>query len=342
MATEGILPVGKLKPELLAALLGRYRSRDPRVVVGAGVGEDAAVMDVGDRYLVVTTDPVTLASDQIGWYAVHVNANDVATMGATPRWFLATVLLPQDLATPRQVEDIFRQIHLACGSLGISVVGGHTEISRDLPHPIVVGQMLGEVPKDALVTTSGAQAGDDILLTKGIAIEGTALMARECAGALLARGYPPALIARLQDYLHDPGISVVPEARLACRTVPVHAMHDPTEGGLAMGLYELAWAAGAGLTVYAERIPVLPDCANLCAQFGLDPLGTIASGALILAVAPAHTPKLMAAYAQAAIPCAIIARVVPAEAGITLHERGEERPLPRFDQDEIARLFGSR
>ena len=339
MSSEGILPVGKLKPELLAALLERYHTDDPRVIVGANIGEDAAAIDMGDRYLVAKTDPVTFATDQIGWYAVHVNANDLATRGATPRWFLATILLPQDQATAEQAEEIFRQIHLACRSLGICVVGGHTEVSHDLRRPIVVGQLLGEVEKDRLVTTKGAQVDDDVLLVKGIAIEGTALIARECAATLRARGYPQAVISRLQGYLFDPGISVVREAQLACRTVPVHAMHDPTEGGLAMGLYELAWAAGTGLAVQGERIPVLPECASLCAEFGLDPLGTIASGALVLAVAPTDTPRLLQAYAQAAIPCAVIGRVVPAEAGITLHERGAVRNLPRFDQDEIARLY---
>ena len=182
------MDVGKLPSQLLAHLLARigpYRSG--RVVVGPGVGQDAAVIDMGDRLLVAKSDPITFASDLIGWYAVHVNANDVACMGARPAWFLATILLPEG-AAPSLAEAIFEQVLDACQAMEIELVGGHFEITYGLERPIVVGAMLGEVERGRLVRSSGAQPGDCLILTKGIAIEGTAVLAREAGEALAAAG----------------------------------------------------------------------------------------------------------------------------------------------------------
>lgn len=317
----------------------RYRLEDERVVLGARIGEDAAVIDMGERYLVAKTDPITFATDHIGWYAVCINANDLATMGATPRWFLATVLLPEGKTDEALAEGIFQEIHQACRDFGISLIGGHTEITYGLNRPIVVGQMLGEVEKDKLVTTSGAQVGDVIFLTKGIAIEATAILAREKEAYLKERGYSEAFLARAKGYLFHPGISVLKEALLAHGAVPVHAMHDPTEGGLAMGLWELAQAAKVGLLIEGDGIPVLPECRTLCAEFGLDPLGAIASGALIIALSPEDSDKLKKALEEEGIPCYLIGEVVSQEQGLKLRRGGRTFDLPLFTEDEIAKVF---
>ena len=334
------LPVGKLRAEVLQALFEKYAPADDRVVIGPKIGEDAAVLDMGDRYLVATTDPITFATDEIGWYALQVNANDVAVRGARPRWFLATLLLPEGATTDLSVEQIFSQVGRACEELEVSLIGGHTEVTHGLGRPVVVGTMLGEVAKDRLVTSAGARAGDMVLLTKGIPLEGAAVIAREKQRELLARGVPSALVERAKNFLHRPGLSVVPEALLASELGPVHAMHDPTEGGLATALWELAEASGVGLRIDRERIPVLPEGERLCREFGLDPLGTIASGSLLLTLAPADAALVLHACAREGIDCAFIGRVVPRDEGLTLVEGGRSRPLPTFPQDEIAKLFG--
>jgi len=330
-------PLGKLPAEHLARLMARHAPADPHIILGPGVGHDAAVIAFGDRHLVAKTDPITFASDEIGWYAVHVNANDVACTGATARWFLATLLLPGGHTNPHLVDTIFDQIAGACHELDVALVGGHTEITHGLDRPIVVGCMLGEVTPDRLVRPDGARPGDVLLVTKGIAVEGTAIIAREKGDALA--GLDVLLLARCRGFLHDPGISVVRDAAVATAAGEVHAMHDPTEGGLATGLWEMAQAADVGLAVDEAAVPILPETRTLCARLGLDPLGLIASGTLLMAVAPGDVAPVLAALSGAGIASAHIGRVVEKERGVVLRTAAGERPLPRFDRDEIARLF---
>lgn len=336
-----LLPTGKLPPELLDELLARHSRPDPRVVLGPRAGEDAAIIDMGDRFLVAKTDPITFATDEIGWYAVNVNANDVACCGAVPKWFLATLLLPEQRTDPALVERIFAQIADACAALDVTLCGGHTEITYGLERPIVVGQMLGEVAPDACLSTSGARPGDALILTKGIAVEGTAIIASE-KRAELAGTMAAAELDRCTAMLHDPGISVVPDANCAIAAGGVHALHDPTEGGVATSLWELARAAGTGVRVDEAALPVLEPCRALCRHFGLDPLGLIASGALLIAAAPGAAEGIVAALNENGIAASRIGEVVARSEGCVLEgASGRRRPLPQFPRDEIARLFGN-
>jgi hydrogenase expression/formation protein HypE len=338
-ARSAPIPVGKLPAGLLADLLERFATPDPRVIVGPAIGEDATIIDMGDRCLVAKTDPITFATDEIGWYAVHVNANDLACCGATPRWYLATVLLPESGTTFALAETIFAQLAQACRQLGVSFCGGHTEITYGLKRPIVVGQMLGEVARDGYVTSSGARVGDVLILTKGIAVEGTALIAREKQEEL--RGVlSEAELRRCADFLHVPGISVFRDAQLALEAGGVHALHDPTEGGVATGLWELAEAAGVGLVIDEAQLPVLPECKTLCRHFGLDPLGLIGSGALLIAACPDRAAAIVRHLESGGIAAAVIGQVVPREQGRLLRAADASLgKLPTYPRDEIARLF---
>jgi hydrogenase expression/formation protein HypE len=332
-------PTGKLPAEFLASLLARVPHSDSRVIFGPGVGQDAAVIDQGDHYLVVKSDPITFATDDIGWYAVNVNANDIACMGASPKWFLANTLLPANRADAAMAQAIFNQIVEACAALNVELVGGHTEITYDLPRPIIMGSMLGEVARDNLVLNNGATVSDVLLLTKAIPLEGTTIIAHEKMADLRRRGFSDAYLAPVKDFLHTPGISIVREALIASDNKLATAMHDPTEGGLATGLRELAQAANVGLAIYADTIPVLPEGATLCAMYGLDPLGLIASGSLLITTPSSKAGRLRELLGQAGIPCTQIGRVVPPEEGLVLIERGQRRALPRFQADEITRVF---
>jgi len=330
-------PAGKLPADELAKLLARHTQEDERVVVRPGIGRDATVISFADRYLVAKTDPITFATDQIGWYVVHINANDVAAMGGIPRWFLATLLLPEGKTGADEVEVIFAQISSACKELGVVLCGGHTEITYGLERPIVVGQMLGEVERTKLVIPDNARPGDNILLTKGIAIEGTALIARERGE--LAEHFSEDWVKRCQNLLRAPGISVVREARIANGVAEVHAMHDPTEGGLATALHELASAARVGMLVEMEKIMILPETALLCRQLKLEPLGLMASGALLIVAPEGDSTKIIAALQAEGIPAAVIGKIWESEKGVKLRQQGEVDDLPFFHRDEVARLF---
>jgi len=338
---KDLLRLGKLPIELLSELLSKYPGRkSSRVVVGAKVGEDAAVVDFGDVYLVAKTDPITFVSEDIGWYALNVNANDIAAMGAEPRWFLATILLPEGSSTPELAERIFSSIHRAASSIGVAICGGHTEVTYGLDRPIVVGAMFGEVPKDRLVRSDGARPGDTVILTKGLAIEATSIIAKEKGDELLRRGYAPSFIERCSRYLYDPGISVLKEARAACRAARVHAMHDPTEGGVAMGLHEVALASGVGMEIFSERLFLAEEAKVLLGEFELNPLGAISSGALIIIVDSGDSARVLEAIRAEGIRCEAIGYVREKSFGVKLNSSGELSDMPRFTGDEISKIFG--
>ncbi len=330
-------PAGKLPIPDLARLLSRYTSRDSRIVVSPGIGKDATVISIGDRYIVVKTDPITFATDQIGWYVVHVNANDIAVMGGIPRWFLATLLLPEGKTNQEKVEEILAQIDKSCREIGVILCGGHTEITYGLDRPLVIGHMLGEIEKEKLVVPENVRPGDKIILTKGIAIEGTALIAREKRE--LSKVLGKEFIERCQQLLTSPGISILREARLAQEVATIRAMHDPTEGGLATGIHELAMAAQVGMIIEMEKIFILPETITLCRTLKLDPLGLLASGALLIVAAATEAPQVVSALRKVNIPTEIIGTITDKEKGVKLQKKGKLVDLPVFSRDEVARLF---
>ena len=333
-----MLPVGKLSPELLQRLLSQAPSQDPRVLIGPGIGLDCAVIDFGEKLLVLKSDPITFATDEIGWYAVQVNANDIATTGAEPRWMMATLLLPERRTQPELVERIASQVYAAAQSIGVSVIGGHTEITYGLDRPILAGTMIGEVSRQNLVTPQGARPGDRLLLTKGVPIEGTAILARELPDRL-SRELSPAELEQACGFLHEPGISILKDARIAILAGKVTAMHDPTEGGLASALWELAEASRCSLVVDTSRVPVPDLSSRMCRLLGLDPLAAIASGALLLTASPADAPRIRQALEAEGIRCADIGRVEPGPPAVWDISPPRPALLPRPTRDEIAKLF---
>ena len=331
-------PVGKLPIRTLEDLLKRNKIKDPRVIVGPGIGEDAAVIDTGGpRYLIAKTDPITFTADQIGWYAVHINANDIATMGARPLWYLATLLLPEDLTTRELAEKIFQDTMKACKSIGVSLIGGHTEITSGLSRPIVVGQMLGEVEKHRLVRTNGARPGDAIILTKGLAIEGTAVIARERVDEMV-QIFGEQTLTRCRNFMYDPGLSVIKEALIASEHASVHAMHDPTEGGLATALHEVAWAANVGLRIQADILPVFPETQAICNHYHLNPLGLIASGALLIILQANAAEEVLARIRSQEIAATLIGEVTDKSKGIKLLTADGVVDLPLYEQDELTKI----
>ena len=285
------------------------------------------------------SDPITFTSDEIGRYLVHVNANDIATTGAIPRWLLVTALLPAGVTPAAAVESIFEQVADACREIRVSLVGGHTEITASVSQPVLVGTMIGEVGKEKLVTPRGARPGDQIVLTKGIPIEATSIIAREFSAELRKRCSPEEL-ALAANYLHTPGISILKDARLAQQSGRITAMHDPTEGGVATALWELAEASQNTLLIEPGAIPVSEISRRLCDIFEIDPFGAIASGALLLTAPPEDAPRICQSLRAEGIQAAVIGIVQAGEPRV-LAQTGQSL-FTRPARDEIARLFESK
>jgi hydrogenase maturation factor len=337
-STPRILPVGKLPPELLSHILTQAPIQDERVLLGPGVGLDCAVVEFGSRLLVFKSDPITFATGEIGWYAVQVNANDIATTGAIPSWFLMTLLLPEGGTTAQLVEEISEQVFKACEDIGVAVIGGHTEITHGLDRPILVGTLIGEVAKDKLITPRGAQAGDRLLLTKGIPIEATTILAREFPDRLSDQLSSMELV-QARDFLYDPGISVMREARLAVGSGRVTAMHDPTEGGLSAALWELAEACGNSIVFNPGLVPVIPLAGRVCQMFEIDPLNAIASGALLLTAPAEGAGRICAVIEEEGITCAEIGWVESGSPMVWRSTGAGKQIQPRPERDAIAKLF---
>jgi len=335
------MKAGKLDIHTLKDLLERHTILDPRVVVGPKIGEDAAVIDLGERsdhYWVVTSDPITFTTEEMGYYGVVVNLNDLATMGAIPKWFLATLLFPED-SDSGLIEKVFKQIHDACHRFKISFIGGHTEVTPGIEKTILSGHMIGEVKKDKLLTTSGARAGDLLLLVKGVCIEGTSIIAREKESELLRNSISPSLIQKAKRFIYEPGIDVLRASRIACDSVSVHSMHDPTEGGLINGIVEMALASEKEIEVDLKKVFVYDESRILCQEYGLDPLGVIASGALLLTISPSDLSTLRKALEEASIPIQVIGQVKKGKPRVLAIDKKESKELHPLPRDEILKIY---
>ena len=331
------LPIGKLPPEMLAEITRQAPVTDPRILLGPGIGLDCGIIELDDRYLVMKTDPITFATDKIGWYAVNVNANDIATTGAQPKWIMVTTLFPENKTDQESVIAVSEQLFDACRQMNISLVNAHTEITFGISRPIMVCSMVGEVAKEKLVTPKGCRPGDAILVTKGVPIEGTAILAAEFSERLKGILSKEEL-RTAQNFTHSPGIGVTRDAQLALANGQVTAMHDPTEGGISSALWELSHASDYHFSIDPDLIPIPALSAKICSYFGLNPLNTIASGALLMTVAQDSKEKILAAFEKEAIPCREIGTVGKEQgAAVTIDSKGTLLHWP--ERDEIGKVF---
>jgi hydrogenase expression/formation protein HypE len=284
------LPPGKIPVDILKEVVFRNLGAERHeVAVGPSAGIDGAVIDVGDKSIVISMDPITGAIERIGWLAVNVNANDIATFGVEPAFFFSCILLPEG-AGRDLVDTISTQMGEAAKNLGVAIVGGHCETTPNLAKPIVVGCIMGLTEKNRYVTAAGAKAGDKIILTKTAGIEGTAILAADKErelGEILSK----ADLKNAKDFYKR--ISVVKDATTASKTGGVHAMHDPTEGGVAGGIHEIADASHLGVKIFKEKIPVSRETSKLCKHFKIDPLQLISSGALLISSDPRKAEAIL-------------------------------------------------
>jgi hydrogenase maturation factor len=327
------IATGKLPTALLRDLLATLPRDVPGVQLGPALGEDACAIDVGGEALVVAADPITLTGDDVGRYAVVVNANDVAVMGARPRWFLATILLPAG-SRAADAQVVFDGVRDALAEVGADLVGGHTEITHAVRVPVVAGTMLGTAESGRVVRTSGARAGDVVVQLGPAPVEGAAVLAKEAAGRLA--GLSEGVLAAARDATVTPGISVVPGA-LRAAELGASSLHDPTEGGLASGLHEVATAAGVAVHVDRGTVAWFEPGVAVCAALGADPWATLASGCVVATFPRDVADRAVDALAHDGHDVAVIGSVRAGEPGV-VDERGAALPWPA--RDEVARVLG--
>jgi HAD superfamily hydrolase (TIGR01509 family) len=331
------LEQGKLPNDMLENFLSRFQVEDPKLLIRPGVGEDIAAADISqEEVLILKSDPITFATDAIGKYAVAVNANDLATAGATPRWFITTLLFPVG-TTGSKIRHVMEELNEASQNFDITLCGGHTEITDAVTRPVVIGSLAGTVVKDKLIDKCNLRQGDNVLMTKSIAVEGTAIIAREFGKDLSGKGFKDSEITACKKFIEH--ISIVEEAGIACKTGGVSAMHDVTEGGLSTAVTELSIAGRHRIRIDMENIPVFEQTRRLCRAFGISPLGLIGSGSLLICCRPQMKETLLEAIQNAGISVTCIGEVMEKGRGVVAWEGSSPVEWPHFEVDELARLF---
>lgn len=336
-------PIGKLSPKVMENLLKKFQptGKNSEVLIPPQPGQDSGILRHGDSFMVVKANPVTFATDEIGYYAVILNANDIVTAGAIPKWFTATVLLPERITTSELCESIFTDLSHECQKIGVDVIAGHTEVTAGLTRPIIAGSMIGILPPGKKpISTLDGRPEDVLLLVKEIAIEGTAIIAKERPLYLQDHGVNIDLIRQAQSYLHNPGISIVNEAQLLSHNFEIHAMHGPTEGGIAMGLVELAKNSKCGMILEQSQLIVSPITEKFCEIFQLDPWGLISSGCLIVAIDPQDEEKIHQFLHKHKVPAKTIGHLTNNQNQYMVkNSQGQLKELTYSHIDEITKIF---
>ncbi len=329
--------IGKLPLDLLKKyIFNRTGVQDNSVIIGPSYGEDAAIIDLGnDKVLVVHVDPITGAIEWLGWLAVHIACNDIAVRGVKPRWLLPVLYLPED-TTENLIDRITIQIDTAAKEVKVTIVGGHSEFTPDLSRPLISMTAIGVTRKGEYVITSGAKPGDYIIMTKSVAIEGTAILATDFREILKKKGVPDTLINRGASFLKR--ISVVPEA-LTLAEIGVNAMHDPTEGGLLGGLAEMAYASNVQIEVWEDKVPIAEETKVFCKELDIDPLKLISSGVLIASISEEKLKIALDKVKALGIPISVIG-MAKKGLGLLVHRsNGSIEHIGRSVSDELYTLW---
>lgn len=327
------MKIGKVPENVLKrSVLRQLKTQRPEILVGAGVGEDCAAISLdADEVMVLSTDPITGTTRDIGRWAVMVCANDIASSGAEVIGMLVCAMLPPDI-TEQEIRETMQEIELACEKLHIQVVGGHTEITDAVSRPLLTLTGIGKVKKERLLATGGAKPGQELVITKWVGLEGTSILAKEREEALAAR-FPAQLIDEAKTY--EQLLSVIPEAAIAAKS-GVSAMHDITEGGVFGALWELAESAGVGLKADLKKIPIKQATVEICNYFDINPYELMSSGSMLIAADNGYA--LVRELEKAHIHAAVVGTVTDGNDRILIN--GEEtRFLEPPKTDELYRAL---
>ncbi|MEM4423669.1 AIR synthase family protein [Pyrobaculum sp.] len=325
------MKIGKVHPALLQRLVFTRRgAARGDVVVGPAIGEDAAVVDLGGKYLVAHTDPITGSVNLLGSLAVYVPTNDVAVRGVEPMWLSVALFLPPG-ASEDLLDAITRQMDEAARRLGVTIVGGHTEVTKAVTRPVAVVTAMGV--GNRFVSTSGAKPGDVVVMTKSAGQEAASILASDFAEEALKRGVPSETLERARGLIAEISVAAVALEQADLAT----SMHDPTEGGVANGLAEIAYASKVSIDVRREDVVVYREVEALCRAFRIDPLETLSSGVLLATVPRGRLGEALERLQKLGVPHAVIGEVKPPSGYLV--KIGDRRYNEPYVEDKLFALF---
>lgn len=312
------MKIGKVPENVLKrSILKQIHTKREEVLIGADVGEDCAILAFEeDEAFVMSTDPITGTTQDVGRLAVQITANDIASAGAEPVAIMISALFPADI-TEEEIRDMMKQVEETCAELHIQVCGGHTEVTDAVNRPVLTATGVGKVKKDRILRTGGAKPGQDVVVSKWIGLEGTSILARERENLLLQK-FPAYLVEEAKGF--DRFLSVVPEAATAIKS-GVRAMHDVTEGGIFGALWELAESSGVGLEIDLKKIPVKQETIEICNLLDINPYELISSGAMLMTADNGY--DLVRALEKDGIHASVIGKVMNGNDRVVINE--EER-----------------
>ncbi len=325
--------LGKVPETVLKrSVLNQIVHRREEVVVGPAIGEDCSVLSIAeDEVLVLSADPITGTVQDIGTFAVHITANDIASNGAEVIGIMLTILLPEGTSEP-DLKSMMQDIEAVCVKLNIEVIGGHTEVTKAVHQPIVTVTGVGKMKRNGIIKTAGAKPGQEIVMTKWAGLEGTAIIASAREEQLRSK-YSASFIDGAKKLIEY--ISVVPEAMVA-RAANVTSMHDVTEGGIFGALWEIGVASKVGLEVDLKKILLKQETVEICEFFDLNPYMLISSGCMLIITDKAN--QLVDQLRTAGITAAVIGRITEGKDRIIINEE-ERRFLEPPKSDELYKVM---
>ena len=284
------MKVGKITAdELEETVLDKIKYYRNDVLVHAGIGEDSAVVDFGDEVLVISSDPITGAVENLGYISVHITCNDIAATGARPIGLQIVLLIP-DSSDKETIENIIGEIHDTATKLDVEILGGHTEILSSIQKPLIIITGIGKTDKDKYVATGGAEDGDEIILTKGMGIEGTYILANDYIDLLLEKGVSKDIIDKAQKSGNK--LSVLSEGLVAADNNAT-GLHDITEGGLFGALEEMSRASGKGFEVEKDKLKASKETREICEVLNLKPESLLSSGSMLITASPQNSKNII-------------------------------------------------
>ncbi len=327
------MKIGKIPENVLKrSVIRQLHTKREEVLLGASVGEDCAALSLAeDEVFVMSTDPITGTIQDIGMLSIVITTNDLASAGAEPVGLMLTILLPESFEETG-LKELMQQLEQAAAEANVQIMGGHTEVTAAVNQPIVTVCGVGKAKKGQLVTTGGARAGMDIIVTKWIGLEGTSILAKEKEEELRTR-YSGSFLDKAKDF--DIHLSVMKEAAAAVKS-GVGAMHDVTEGGIFGALWEMAEASGVGLEIDLKKIPVLQETVEICEFFEINPYELMSSGCMLMAAADGNT--LVREIERAGVKATMIGRATTGNDRVLLNEE-ERRFLEPPKTDELYKVI---